>query len=116
MEFALAMTLSIVGSIMGDFLMKQAASPVTAERALPSARARLLRNLRFWGGMVMLSLHFIGFLTALKLAPVSIVIPLMSCTYIGTTILAATVLKEQIKPLRWVGIGIIMAGMVLLFR
>lgn len=108
------MTLSIVCSILGDFLMKQAASPITGERG--ASRARLIRALRFGGGITLLCLHFIGFLTALKLAPVSIVIPLMSCTYVGTTILAATVLKEQIKPLRWVGIGIIMAGIVLLFR
>jgi multidrug transporter EmrE-like cation transporter len=113
MAFAIAMTLTIVCSVLGDFFMKQAASPGPLK---PGESVRVVQRLRFAAGIGMLTVHFIAFLFALKLAAVSVVIPLMACTYVGTTLLAKMVLREQVTPMRWAGITTIMLGVVLLFR
>ena len=116
MPFAIAMSIAIVASILGDFLMKQAASPELVEAGATAARLHRVRTFRFAAGITMLTIHFIAFMAALKLAAVSVVIPLMSCTYVGTTLLARVALRENVPALRWAGIGVIMLGVLLLFR
>ena len=125
--FAAAMAVAIAGSVFGDFLVKSAVSPAEAEpknsqasgctsvRESPIRRrfppARILTMI---AGILLLTCHFAGFLVAMKIAAVSLVVPLMSCTYVLTTILARIALREPVSRERWLGIGIIVFGIVLL--
>ncbi len=142
-EFAVAMAVAILGSVAGDFLVKKAAgrsrprlvlnvagtegeystsaaspdriadSPATSTKSYRLTR-HWLRLLQLVVGLVLLMLHFGGFLLALKLAPVTVAIPLMSCTYILTTFMGKIFLHERIDRTRWTGIGVIMIGVILL--
>lgn len=140
-EYAVAMAFAILGSVAGDFLVKKAASrsqpkapgglmaspnsnssAAGASQGISSVastksfqiRTRWLRLLQLIAGLTLLTLHFGGFLIALKLAPVTVTIPLMSCTYILTTMLGKIFLHEPINRTRWTGIGVIIIGVILL--
>jgi drug/metabolite transporter (DMT)-like permease len=48
--------------------------------------------------------------------PVSFVQPILALTYVVTPILAIFILSEQVAPMRWLGIGVIMLGVFLVSR
>ena len=116
--FAVAMALAIIGSILGDTLVKQATRPMGGGSAPSRDRSsgRTRRSLFFAAGIALLTIHFAAFLKAMQLAPLTVVVPLMSCTYVGTTLLARIFLGEPISRLRIAGTAVIMAGVVLLGR
>ena len=112
--FSAAMALAIVGSVLGDFLVKQAATPDGDREQGTGGLPRTTRIWLFLAGILFLTLHFAGFLTAMKVAPVTLVVPLMSCTYVLTTLMARYRLQEQVSGYRWAGIAVIMLGVLLL--
>jgi drug/metabolite transporter (DMT)-like permease len=63
---------------------------------------------------LVLTVQFIAFVAAMRFAPVTVVVPLMACTYILTTVLAHAVLKEKVTGMRWAGVGVIVAGVALI--
>ena len=55
-------------------------------------------------------------ITALSKADLSVVYPVGSTNYIIVMILSLVFLHEQISPLRWVGVGFIIAGIYFIFQ
>ncbi len=62
------------------------------------------------------AVHFGFLLELLSLSDVSFIIPLTSFGYILTPIFANTFLHEAIPPLRWAGISLICAGVIVIMR
>ncbi|MDA8059036.1 MAG: EamA family transporter [Nitrospiraceae bacterium] len=62
------------------------------------------------------AVHFGFLLELLSLSDVSFIIPLTSLGYILTPIFANAFLHEAIPPLRWTGITLICAGVVVIMR
>ena len=67
-------------------------------------------------GVVLQASFFFIYLTLLSRADVSLVLPLTAVDYIVVTILAQYVLGEVVTPVRWAGVGLIVAGVGLLSR
>jgi len=110
--FVIAISLAIGCSIAGDFFVQQGATAFIGPRG--GSLGRTFRHWKTIFGISLMTFHFGGFLLAIKLAPITLVVPLMSVTYIANTILARAVLHEQVSRLRWAGILVIVFGVVVL--
>ncbi len=62
------------------------------------------------GGVALLIGFFASYLTALSWADLTFVLPATSLGYVVVALLSKFWLKEQISPLRWLGIFLITAG------
>ena len=67
-------------------------------------------------GVVFQASFFFMYLTLLSRADVSQVLPMTAIDYIVVAVLAQTLLAEVVTPARWAGIGLIVAGVLLVSR
>jgi multidrug transporter EmrE-like cation transporter len=68
-------------------------------------------------GIVLMIIQFVGTLTLFKWGwDVSVVIPIMGLCYVGTAILGKWMLGEPVNALRWLGIFLIILGVVFIAR
>jgi multidrug transporter EmrE-like cation transporter len=68
-------------------------------------------------GIVLMTVQFIGTLTLFKWGwDVSVVIPIMGLCYVGTAILGKWMLGEPVNAMRWLGIFLIILGVVFIAR
>ena len=67
-------------------------------------------------GVVLQAGFFFIYLTLLSRADVSLVLPLTAVDYIVVAVLAQYLLGEIVTPIRWVGMGLIVAGVGLLSK
>jgi drug/metabolite transporter (DMT)-like permease len=67
-------------------------------------------------GVALQATFFFLYLTLLSRANVSLVLPLTAIDYIVVALLAQFLLAEPVTPTRWAGIGLIVAGVLLVSR
>jgi len=63
-----------------------------------------------WAGILIYIINFLLWLVILYRIDLSIAVPVGSTVYIFIPILAIIFLHEQVSPLRWVGIALIILG------
>jgi drug/metabolite transporter (DMT)-like permease len=78
--------------------------------------ARALANPWLLLGVALQASFFAMYLTLLSRADVSKVLPMMAVDYIVVVLLAQAVLGEAVTPVRWLGVGFIVAGVTLVTR
>ncbi len=102
------------GEIAMTYGMKQVGEP---ERLRPRAILRFLgkaaRNGWVWFAMPLLAASFYSLLVLLSWAPLSVVIPASAFNYVVGTFGAKYLLKEQISSRRWMGVGMVFVGVIL---
>ncbi|MBV9390247.1 MAG: EamA family transporter [Chroococcidiopsidaceae cyanobacterium CP_BM_ER_R8_30] len=124
--FAIGISMAIVCSVIGDFLIKQGSQELNEVdiksfggiwgllnplKLFPFMRqSGIFHNWKLILGIVVLSGHFGGYLLSMRTAPVVTVVPLMASTYIIDAILAKIILHERVTWQRWVGVGVVVAG------
>jgi drug/metabolite transporter (DMT)-like permease len=64
-------------------------------------------------GTLLMAVYFGLYMTALKLAPLSFVLPLTALSFLIGGVLAKVYLHEDINPTKWLGYLVIMAGVVI---
>lgn len=64
-------------------------------------------------GLLLYTIGWIFFITALKNGELTVVFPIVATSYIITAIYAAIIFNEQISLLRWAGIALIFAGIAM---
>jgi drug/metabolite transporter (DMT)-like permease len=119
--FIVAMTVAVLASSLGDVSLKKGISSVPQPHAQELGRVldvavHAMTNIWFDLGVVLMLVHFYGFVRALRLGPLSLVVPLRSTTYILTTLLAQYFLREVVTPVRWAGILVVLIGVTLVGR
>lgn len=67
-------------------------------------------------GLFCYGLSLITWLVVLSRENLSFVYPMVAFSYVVTTILARTVLGEEVPLFRWVGLGFIMTGIIFVAR
>ena len=67
-------------------------------------------------GVVLLTIFFFSFLTALSWADLSYVLPATAPSYLLITALSYWLLGETVSPWRWLGTALIVAGVTLVTR
>jgi drug/metabolite transporter (DMT)-like permease len=66
------------------------------------------------GGTVLSAVFYFCILAALSWTDVTVAIPLTALEYGFTAVLAVTILKEAVPPVRWAGIVFVIIGVVLI--
>lgn len=127
--FAVGITMAIIGSVVGNFLVKKGSSKIDGQDLKsfggiqkilnPIELYKFLKQLnvfnwQLWVGIAFLTLFFGGYVLAMQQAPVTLVVPLMASTYIINTFLGKFFLNEKVNWLRWAGVMVIVAGIILL--
>lgn len=127
--FAVGITMAVIGSVVGNFLVKKGSSQIDGQDLEafggiqklfnPINLYKFLKqshifNWQLWVGIAFLTLFFAGYVLAMQRADVTLVVPLMASTYIFNTFLGKFFLNERVSWLRWAGVMVIVAGIILL--
>jgi multidrug transporter EmrE-like cation transporter len=109
---------SIVSLSAGNILLKMGMDRFGALTAsgIPIVQA-LVKSPQLPVGIILMMVQFFGTLTLFKWGwDVSVVIPVMGLCYVGTAILGKWMLNEPVNAMRWLGIGLIILGVVFIAR
>ncbi|HVT57336.1 MAG TPA: DMT family transporter [Thermoanaerobaculia bacterium] len=114
-----AMTAACVSAAVGQILVRrgmQQVGPLTswAPLQLVAYFWRALTNPYVVAGTVGNALFYFLFLAVLSWSEVSVALPLTALEYLFAALLAILFLKEVVTPLRWAGIALVIAGVMLI--
>lgn len=105
---------STSGDIAITFGMKSVGEPARLRpHALLQFLGRAVRNGWFWAGVPLMALSFFSLLLLLSWAPITLVIPASSLSYVVGTFGAKFILGEDVSSARWVGVIFVCIGVAL---
>ena len=106
-----AVLLSVILNAVGQTLFK------AARLAQPEATLwTLLLRFEIWAGFLIYGLSALCWLWVLARAQLSFAYPILALTFPVVVALSVIFFGEVISPLRWLGVGVIVAGVSLLAR
>jgi len=103
----LALVSTLLGAL-GALMLKQGASILKFQIKV------IIRNYNLWLGFLLYVFASIIFVYALKFGELSMIYPLTSLSYIWVTLLSVVLLKEKVRLKKWIGISLILVGVILL--
>ncbi|HRI36184.1 MAG TPA: EamA family transporter [bacterium] len=113
----LNITLYLAGILLGAIgaiLLKIGSSSVRSiEPTISSVWQHVVLNPWLMGGIMCYLLPTAIWIYLLSRVPLSQLQPMLALTYVVTPLLALLVLSEHIPLTRWIGIGVIIAGIVI---
>ncbi|HEY2459939.1 MAG TPA: hypothetical protein VGI16_03990 [Candidatus Acidoferrum sp.] len=114
----LVMILSmVVCANAGDLMLKRGMSQIGAVRLSAAGLEYAFRSTVFsetiWIGILFLTGFMISYMTVLSWADYSYVMPAGAFGYALLTLLAVVFLHESVSPRRWIGVGLICVGVLL---
>jgi drug/metabolite transporter (DMT)-like permease len=117
----IAMTVAAASAAVGQILVRRGMQQIGslenyAPVALMSYFWQALSNPYVLGGTVLNAVFYFLFLAALSWTDVTVVLPLTAIEYGFAAFLAVMILKEQVSPMRWSGIALVILGVVLITR
>lgn len=117
----IAMILLSVGlAAVAQLTLKSGMNQVTAsagEATLSAASVKAIAsNLIVWAGLILFGVSAIVWLFVLSRTSLSFAYPFASITYLLIVLVDRFVLEETVPPLRWAGVVLIMAGIILVAR
>lgn len=68
------------------------------------------------GGTILNALFYFLFLAALSWTKLTVALPMTAIEYGFAAFLAVTMLKESVPPIRWVGIAMVIMGVIFIAR
>lgn len=75
---------------------------------------RALRSAPIWAGVLVHVLEFGLWIEILGRLPLSVAFPLESISYVTVLLATRLILREAVPPRRWLGVGLICAGIAVL--
>ncbi len=69
-----------------------------------------------WGGLALFGVSAVVWLFALSRVELSFAYPFAALSYVIIVLASLTVLHESVPPLRWAGVALVIAGIVLVAR
>jgi multidrug transporter EmrE-like cation transporter len=116
---AFVSALAVAGEVLIAAGMNQLGDldDIRAERGLSGTIAAVLTNTKFVIGALCMALNFFAMLYALSIADLTLAAPaIASLTYIGNAIAAKLFLREAVDHRRWIAVGFVVVGVVLVSR
>jgi len=115
------MTVAAGSAAVGQILVRRGMQQIgSLENYAPVALMtyfwQALCNPYVLGGTVLNAVFYFLFLAALSWTDVTVVLPLTAIEYGFAAFLAIMILKEQVSPMRWTGIVLVILGVVLITR
>ena len=102
------------GEIAVTYGMKKIGEPESFRpRALLRFLWRAVRSGWVWFALPLLAASFYSLLILLSWAPISVVIPASAANYIVGVLGAKYILKEEVTARRWLGVGMVFVGVIL---
>lgn len=114
----LVLLAAILCSVVGQFSLKAGAKilgPIGAANLVEKVMAMATQPL-IVAGLALYAISSIGFIVVLSRANISIVSPLLSISYLFTVLGGKIVFGEPLPPLRLVGVGLIMTGVIFVLK
>ena len=114
----LVLLAAILCSVVGQFSLKAGAKilgPIGAANLAEKVIAMTTQPL-IVAGLALYAVSSVGFIVVLSRANISIVSPLLSISYLFTVLGGKIVFNEPLPPLRLVGVGLIMTGVIFVLR
>lgn len=114
----LVLLAAILCGVVGQFSLKAGAKilgPIGAANLVEKILAMATQPL-IVGGLGLYAVSSIGFIVVLSRANLSIVSPLLSISYLFTVLGGKIIFNEPLPPLRLVGMGLIMTGVIFVLR
>jgi drug/metabolite transporter (DMT)-like permease len=101
---------------VGQIMFKRGIDALGADEAHfgPKTLMLALRSPMIWGGILIHVVEFAVWLEILGLLPLSIAFPLESVSYVTVLLATRVFLREVVPVRRWIGVGFICAGIVVL--
>ena len=117
----IAMTLAAGSAALGQILVRKGMQQVGslenyAPMALVSYFWQALCNGYVIFGTVFNAVFYFLFLAALSWTDVTVALPMTAIEYGFAAFLAVMILKENVSPLRWAGIALVVIGVILIAR
>jgi drug/metabolite transporter (DMT)-like permease len=84
-------------------------------RALLKVLGRAFRIGWMWLGLALLAMAFFSLLALLSWENVSFVVPLTALSYVVGALMAKLFLKEEVDQIRWMGVLLVVVGVVLVW-
>lgn len=105
-----------VTEVIGQILFKRGIDAVdTGEAQFGIATLRrVLGSATIWWGVAIHVVEFVVWILILGQLPLSIAFPLESISFVTVLLATRVVLREAIPARRWIGVGLICAGIVVL--
>lgn len=75
--------------------------------------ARAAREPRLWTGLVLFAVSALFWLVVLSRVPLSVAYPSVGMSYVFVVLFSRLWLHEQVPALRWVGVAIVVIGIVI---
>jgi drug/metabolite transporter (DMT)-like permease len=115
----IAMTIASAATAMGQILIRRGMQAVGsletyAPFGLMMYFAQALSNPYVIAGTVLNAVFYFLLLTTLSWTGVTVALPLTALEYGFAAMLAVIILQEQVTPLRWVGIMLVVFGIILI--
>ena len=115
----IAMTIASAATAMGQILIRRGMQAVGsletyAPFALMMYFAQALSNPYVIAGTVLNAVFYFLLLITLSWTGVTVALPLTALEYGFAAMLAVIILQEQVTPLRWVGIMLVVFGIILI--
>jgi drug/metabolite transporter (DMT)-like permease len=114
---------SVLLAAVAQLTLKHGMTQVTNHGAVPldikdpiSTFRRIGSTPAVWGGLALFVASAAAWLIVLSRASLSFAYPFVSLTYALILLFDRFVLQESVSPLRWAGVVLIMAGIVLVSR
>jgi len=82
-------------------------------RSILQFLGRAMKSGWVWLALPLMAVSFYSLLILLSWAPVSLVIPSSAFSYVVGTFGAKHLLREDVTPKRWLGVGLVFLGVVL---
>jgi drug/metabolite transporter (DMT)-like permease len=116
-----AMTIAGGSAALGQILVRRGMQQVgSLENYAPLALVlyfwHALCNLNVILGTVLNAVFYFLFLAALSWTDVTVALPMTAIEYCIAPFLAIIMLKENVPPIRWAGIAIVVIGVILIAR
>jgi len=114
---------SVVLAAVAQLTLKHGMTEVTNHGSVPldlkdpvGTFKRIASTPAIWGGLALFVASAAAWLIVLSKASLSFAYPFVALTYALILIFDRFVLGESVSPLRWAGVALIMAGIVLVSR
>jgi drug/metabolite transporter (DMT)-like permease len=113
----LSVVLGCVGlGAAGGVMLKAGAVHVDYGRGVLAAARQGITEPLLLGGLLLYAVPVVAYIVLLKTVPLSVLQPVLALTYVVAPLLALALGYEHVPPLRWVGIAVIMLGVVIVAR
>ncbi len=121
LRVVIAMTIAAASAAFGQILVRRGMLQVgSLENYAPLALLayfwHALCNPYVIGGTILNAIFYFLFLATLSWTGVTVALPMTAIEYGFAALLAITMLKEAVPPVRWVGIAFVILGVILITR